>query len=150
MELPDVIDQCLSLPGAEETTPFGPEALVYKVGGKMFAITVPEDFPARINLKCDPERAIELRDEHKGIKPGWHMNKRHWNTVMLDGTVPPKLIRELVQHSYQLVVAALPKKAREGLAVTKAAEARQPVKQRSRSSAKTGEARGQTGPDTAS
>lgn len=115
MELPDVIDLCLSLPGAEETTPFGPDALVYKVAGKMFAITVPEDFPSRINLKCDPERAVELRDEHKGIKPGWHMNKRHWNTVMLDGTVPPKLVRELVVHSYELVVAALPKKAREGL-----------------------------------
>ncbi len=115
MELPDVIDLCLSLPGAEETQPFGPEALVYKVGGKMFAVTSPDDFPASINLKCDPQRAIELRDEHKGIKPGWHMNKKHWNTVMLDGTVPPKLVRELVKHSYQLVVDALPKKVREGL-----------------------------------
>ena len=65
MELPDAIAHCLSLPGTEETTPFGPEALVYKVGGKMFAVTVPEDFPARINLKCDPERSIELRDEHE-------------------------------------------------------------------------------------
>lgn len=120
MELPDVIDLCLSLPGAEETTPFGPEALVYKVAGKMFAVTVPEDLPSRINLKCDPERATELRDEHKGIKPGWHMNKRHWNTVMLDGTVPPKLIRELVKHSYELVVAALPKKGREELQKPKA------------------------------
>ena len=115
MDLPDVIAHCLSLLGAEETTPFGPEALVYKVGGKMFAVTVPEDYPARINLKCDPERAIELRDEHKAIKPGWHMNKRHWNTVVLDGSLPPKLVRELVEYSYQLVVAALPKKAREGL-----------------------------------
>lgn len=115
MELPDVIEQCLSLPGAEETQPFGPEALVYKVGGKMFAVTSPDEFPARINLKCDPERAIELRDEHAGIKPGWHMNKKHWNTVMLDGTVPPALVRELVKHSYQLVVDALPKKVREGL-----------------------------------
>jgi predicted DNA-binding protein (MmcQ/YjbR family) len=115
MDLPDVIAHCLSLPGAEETTPFGPEALVYKVSGKMFAVTVPEDFPARINLKCDPERAIELRDEHKAIKPGWHMNKKHWNTVILDGSLPPKLIRELVEHSYQLVVDALPKKAREAL-----------------------------------
>ena len=115
MELPDVIDHCLKLPGAEETQPFGPEALVYKVCGKMFAVTSPEDFPASINLKCDPERAIELRDEYKGIKPGWHMNKKHWNTVVLDGTVPPKLVRELVEHSYQLVVDALPKKLREGL-----------------------------------
>ena len=115
MDLPDVIAHCLSLPGAEETTPFGPEALVYKIMGKMFAVTVPEDFPPRINLKCDPERAIDLRDEHKAIKPGWHMNKRHWNTVVLDGSLPPKLVRELVEHSYQLVVDALPKKAREGL-----------------------------------
>ena len=115
MELPDVIDQCLSLPGAEETQPFGPETLVYKVGGKVFAITSPDEFPARINLKCDPERAIELRDEHPGIKPGLHMNNKHWNTVMLDGTVPPALVRELVAHSYQLVVDALPKKVREGL-----------------------------------
>jgi len=115
MDLPDVIAHCLSLPGTEETTPFGPEALVYKVAGKMFAVTVPEDFPARINLKCDPSRAIELRDEHKAIKPGWHMNKKHWNTVVLDGSLPPKLVRELVEHSYQLVVAALSKKAQEGL-----------------------------------
>lgn len=115
MDLPDVIAHCLSLPGAEETTPFGPEALVYKVCGKMFAVTVPEDFPARINLKCAPDRAIELRDEHKAITPGWHMNKRHWNTVVLDGTLPPKLVRELVEHSYQLVVDALPKKVRDGL-----------------------------------
>lgn len=116
MELPDVIELCLSFPGAEETTPFGPEALVYKVSGKMFAVTVPEDFPARINLKCDPERAIELRDEHKGIKPGWHINKKHWNTVMLDGSVPPAVVRELVKHSYDLVVAALPGKTRAELA----------------------------------
>jgi predicted DNA-binding protein (MmcQ/YjbR family) len=115
MDLPDVIAHCLSLPGAEETTPFGPEALVYKVGGKMFAVTVPEDYPPRINLKCDPERSIELRDEHKAIKPGWHMNKRHWNTVVLDGSLPPKLVRELTEHSYQLVVDALPKKVRENL-----------------------------------
>lgn len=124
MELPDVIDHCLSLPAAEETTPFGPEALVYKVSGKMFAVTVPEDFPSRINLKCDPERAVELRDEHPGIKPGWHMNKRHWNTIMLDGTVPPKLIRELIDHSYQLVVAALPKKTREELQTKKPSSAK--------------------------
>ncbi|MBL9133375.1 MAG: MmcQ/YjbR family DNA-binding protein [Verrucomicrobiaceae bacterium] len=115
MDLADVIEHCLSLSGAEETQPFGPEALVYKVSGKMFAVTVPEDFPARINLKCDPERALELRDQYKAVKPGWHMNKKHWNTIILDGSLPPKLIRELVEHSYQLVVASLPAKARAGL-----------------------------------
>lgn len=112
MDLADVIALCLSLPGAEETQPFGPEALVYKVGGKLFAITVPEDFPARVNLKCDPDRAIELRDEHKAILPGWHMNKKHWNTVILDGSLPPRLVAELVRHSYDLVVASLPARLR--------------------------------------
>jgi predicted DNA-binding protein (MmcQ/YjbR family) len=113
MDLPDVIAHCLRMIGAQETTPFGPDALVYKVAGKMFAVTVPEDFPPRINLKCDPERAAELRDEYRGIKPGWHMNKKHWNTVMLDGSVPPKLVRKLIEHSYQLVVDGLPRKLRE-------------------------------------
>ena len=112
MDLADVIDLCLSLPGAEETQPFGPEALVYKVGGKVFAITVPEDHPTRINLKCDPERSLELRDQYQAIKPGWHMNKKHWNTLLLDGSVPPRLIRELVRHSYDLVAASLPARFR--------------------------------------
>ncbi len=115
MDLADVCARCLSLPHAEETTPFGPDVLVYKVGGKLFALTVPDDFPARVNLKCDPQRAVELRDEYKGIIPGYHMNKRHWNTVMLDGSVPAKLIGELIDHSYALVVASLPKKTRAEL-----------------------------------
>jgi len=114
MDLPDVIAHCLSLPGAEETTPFGPDALVYKVGGKMFAVTDPDDHPPRINLKCDPERALELRDTYPGIRPGWHMNKRHWNTIHLD-EVPTALVMDLVKHSYELVVASLPKKVREEL-----------------------------------
>jgi len=99
----DLIAHCLSKPGAEETTPFGPDTLVYKVGGKIFALTSPDDFPPRVNLKCDPERAIELRDRYESILPGYHMNKRHWNTVILDGSVPSALVRELVDHSYQLV-----------------------------------------------
>ena len=103
MDLPDVIVHCLSKPGAEETTPFGPDVFVYKVGGKMFALTSPGDFPATVNLKCDPERSIALREEYEGIVPGYHMNKKHWNTVILDGSVPAKLIRELIDHSYELV-----------------------------------------------
>lgn len=110
MDLPDVIDYFLGKPGAEETTPFGPDVLVYKVGGKMFAATVPEEFPSRINLKCDPERAEDLRDRHSAIVPGFHMNKKHWNTLYLDGSLPANLIRELIDHSYDLVVASLPKK----------------------------------------
>jgi predicted DNA-binding protein (MmcQ/YjbR family) len=103
MDLPDLIAHCLSKPGAEETTPFGPDTLVYKVGGKIFALTSPDEFPPRVNLKCDPERAIELRDRYESILPGYHMNKRHWNTVVLDGSVSTALVRELVDHSYQLV-----------------------------------------------
>ncbi|MCP5542998.1 MAG: MmcQ/YjbR family DNA-binding protein [Akkermansiaceae bacterium] len=115
MDLPDAIGFILSFPGAEETTPFGPEVLVYKVAGKMFALTVPDDFPARLNLKCDPERAVDLRDRYEGITPGYHMNKRHWNTVRLDGSVPGDLLRDLIGHSYELVVASLPRVKREGL-----------------------------------
>jgi predicted DNA-binding protein (MmcQ/YjbR family) len=103
MDLPDLIAHCLAKPGAEETTPFGPDHLVYKVGGKIFALTSPDDFPPRVNLKCDPERALELRDRYDAIIPGYHMNKRHWNTLILDGSLPDKLIRELIDHSYLLV-----------------------------------------------
>lgn len=112
MDLPDAIAHFLSKPGAEETTPFGPDVLVYKVGGKMFALTSPDDFPASINLKCDPERSIELRDNWKAITPGYHMNKKHWNTLLLDGSVPTKIVRELIDHSYDLVVKSLPKNRR--------------------------------------
>ncbi len=115
MDLPDTIEHILSKPGAEETTPFGPDVLVYKVGGKMFALTSPDDFPPRMNLKCDPERATALRDEYEAIIPGYHMNKRHWNTLILDGSLPSSLIHELIDHSYGLVVASLPKAERAKL-----------------------------------
>jgi predicted DNA-binding protein (MmcQ/YjbR family) len=115
MDLVDFCSYCLSFPQSEETTPFGPETLVYKVGGKMFALAVPDEFPARVNLKCDPDRALSLRDKHEGITPGYHMNKRHWNTVTLDGSVPSPLVRELVEHSYQLVVSSLPARTRKEL-----------------------------------
>ncbi len=113
MDLPDVIAHFLSKPGAEETTPFGPDVLVYKVGGKMFGLAVPEEFPARINLKCDPERSVILRDEHDSILPGYHMNKRHWNTLVLDGSLASKLVSELIDHSYALVLTSLPKSKRK-------------------------------------
>ncbi|MES2477434.1 MAG: MmcQ/YjbR family DNA-binding protein [Verrucomicrobiota bacterium] len=109
MDLPDVIDRFLTKPGAEESTPFGPDVLVYKVGGKIFGLADPSDFPSRINLKCDPERAVELREEHAGILPGYHMNKRHWNTLLLDGSLSSRLVAELIDHSYELVAASLPK-----------------------------------------
>lgn len=75
----------------------------------MFALTVPDEFPARINLKCDPERSIVLRGEYEAILPGYHMNMRHWNTLILDGSLPAELVGELIDHSYELVVASLPR-----------------------------------------
>ncbi|MFK5923785.1 MAG: MmcQ/YjbR family DNA-binding protein [Verrucomicrobiota bacterium] len=98
-----------------EETPFGPDVLVYKVGGKMFALLTIEEVPVRMNLKCDPERALDLRDRHQGIIPGYHMNKKHWNTLVLDQTLPKPLIEELIDHSYDLVFASLTKKVRESL-----------------------------------
>lgn len=105
---------CLEKPGATEETPFGPDTLVFKVLGKMFALTGLDTF-ASVNLKCDPERAVELRERYDGILPGYHMNKAHWNTVLTDGSVKDALIGELLDHSYALVVASLPKKARAAL-----------------------------------
>ena len=115
MDLPDAIARFLAKPGAEETTPFGPDVLVYKVAGKMFALAVPDDFPSRINLKCDPDRSELLRAGHPAITPGYHMSKRHWNTVVLDGSVSSSLVHELIDHSYDLVVAGLPKAQRAKL-----------------------------------
>ena len=106
-------DYCLSLPQVEETMPFGPEALVYKVAGKMFALLSPDDVPARMNLKCDPERALELRDRYESILPGYHMSKKHWNTLVLDSSLSTTLVRELIDHSFDLVVSGLPAKVRE-------------------------------------
>ncbi|MFF9091925.1 MmcQ/YjbR family DNA-binding protein [Streptomyces sp. NPDC014802] len=101
---------CLSFNAAEEDFPFRPEVSVFKVLGKMFALTQLDARPLTVNLKCDPEDAIRLRREHEGlIVPGWHMNKRHWNTVTADGDLPDGLVRELVEDSYDLVVAGLPR-----------------------------------------
>ena len=105
---------CLSKPGTTEETPFGPDTLVFKVMGKMFALTDLNTFES-VNLKCDPERAVMLREEHEGIMPGYHMSKVHWNTVLTDGSVKDALIRELLDHSYALVLASLPKKVQAEL-----------------------------------
>ena len=105
-----------SLPAAVEERPFGPDALVYKVKGKMFALMPAGGDPPRVSLKCDPEHSIDLRTAFSGIQPGYYMNKRHWNTVALDGTVPDSLIKELIEHSYQRVVSGLKRADREALA----------------------------------
>ena len=111
----EIYDYCMNKLGTEETYPFGEETLVFKVGGKMYALSSPEKVPPSVNLKCDPERAMELREQYEAVQPGYHMNKKHWNTIQLDGSLPANEIRELIDHSYDLVVASLPKKAREEL-----------------------------------
>ena len=95
----------LTFPETTEEFPFGPEAAVYKVAGKVFAILIPDDVPVRMNLKCDPERAVVLRDEHDAILPGYHMNKKHWNTLELDGSLGDGFVEELIAHSFDRVVA---------------------------------------------
>ena len=117
MDLPDLIAYCLSLPSVEEATPFGPDVLVYKIQGKLFALTQPDEYPVRVNLKCDPERAIELREQYSAIIPGYHMNKKHWNTLVLDGSLRDSLICSLIDDSYLLVAGSLPKKDREKLGI---------------------------------
>lgn len=106
---------CGTKPGSEETFPFGLGTLVFKVAGKMYALCPVAEEPLRMNLKCDPELALLLRSEHEAIAPGYHMNKRHWNTITLDGTLPEPLLHELIDHSYDLVVAGLPKAKRAAL-----------------------------------
>ena len=106
---------CLGKAAATEGTPFGPEDIVFKVAGKMFAILALEEVPPRVNLKCDPDLALELRDRYEQVEPGYHMNKKHWNTVVLDGVIPGREIRKMIDHSYDLVVQSLPKTKRKAL-----------------------------------
>jgi predicted DNA-binding protein (MmcQ/YjbR family) len=116
MNIEEFRDYCLSKKGVTESFPFDEETLVFKVMGKMFALCALERNPNQVNLKCDPERSIELREEYDGlIIPGYHMNKLHWNTVMIEDNVPYDLLLELIDHSYELVVIGLPKKLREHL-----------------------------------
>ena len=117
MHLDELRDHCLALPGVEEALPFGPDTLVFKVSGKMFALAGLERMPPSVNLKCDPARAVELRERYDAVTPGWHMNKVHWNTVGLQADVPNDLIRDLVDHSYALVRARLPKRVQADLGV---------------------------------
>jgi len=115
MNRDDVITLCLDLARAEETYTFGDGVAVFKVGGRMFALVNLGDGPGVVNLKCDPARALELREAYAGIRPGYHQDKRHWNSVDLDGSVEDDLVRELVEDSYDLVVARLPRAVRDTL-----------------------------------
>jgi len=115
MNIEELRDYCLSLKGTTESFPFDEFSLVLKVQGKMFAL-IPLDNPeTQIALKCDPEKAIALREEYSSVVPAWHFNKKHWNTVFIDNRLTRKLICEWIDNSYQLVVAGLPKKLREEL-----------------------------------
>jgi predicted DNA-binding protein (MmcQ/YjbR family) len=103
---------CLGFRGSEETFPFSPGVSVFKVGGKMFALTQLEERPLRVSVKCEPELAVSLRATYSAISPGYHLPKRHWNTVTLDGSLDDKLVRDLVEDSYDLVVDGLAKSKR--------------------------------------
>ena len=103
---------CLELTGAVETFPFNPETSVFKVGGKIFAITALDAEPLTVSLKCDPELATRLRGQHPEITAGYHLNKRHWNSVRLDGSVPREALDDWIEESYALVVASLPRAQR--------------------------------------
>ena len=106
---------CLAKPGVEETFPFNETTLVFKVMGKMFALTGLDNEPFAVNLKCDPEWSVELRERHAEVQPGYHMSKLHWNTVTFEGELPEELLLQLIDRSYDLVVASLPKKVRAAL-----------------------------------
>jgi predicted DNA-binding protein (MmcQ/YjbR family) len=106
---------CASQRGAVETYPFGPETAVYKVGGKMFAVIPRGAEPPRVTLKCDPEWSEVLRQAYAAVTPGYHTNKKHWNTIVLDGSVPDDEVDELIRHSYELVADSLPKRIRAEL-----------------------------------
>ena len=110
MDLENFRDYCLKKPRVSEGTPFGEDVLVFKVGGKIFALASLDEVPPRVNLKCDPELALDLRDRYEEVRPGYHMNKKHWNTVVLTGRIPAAELRRMIDHSYELVVASLPKK----------------------------------------
>lgn len=115
MNIESFREYCLAKPSATEDTPFGPEDIVFKVEGKMFAIAALDEVPPRVNLKCDPDLALELRDRFEQVTPGYHMNKKHWNTIVLDGVVPEREVKKMIDHSYDLVVQSLPKAKRAKL-----------------------------------
>lgn len=114
MNIENYRDYCITKPGVTEGFPFGEDVLVFKVMNKMFALTDIENFVS-VNLKCDPELAIKLREEYSGVKPGYHMNKKHWNTVEMDGSISDEQLRQWIDHSYDLIVLGLPKKLQEEL-----------------------------------
>jgi len=111
MDLAEFREYCLRKSDATEGTPFGETVLVFKVGGKMFALASLDEVPARVNLKCDPDLALELRDCYEQVRPGYHMNKRHWNTIDIEAGIPDAELRKMIDHSYELVARKLSRRA---------------------------------------
>jgi len=109
MNIEQIREHCLKKKGVREGFPFGEDTLVFKVAGKIFLLASLETIPLQINLKCDPEKAIELRETYDSVQPGYHMNKKHWNTIIIDGTVTHYQLFEWIDNSYKLVVSGLKK-----------------------------------------
>jgi predicted DNA-binding protein (MmcQ/YjbR family) len=109
MDLAEFREYCLSKPSTAEDTPFGPDVLVFKVRGRMFALAALDEVPPTVNLKCDPDLALDLRDRYDQVRPGYHMNKKHWNTVEIESGIPDVDLRKMIDHSYDLVIEKLPK-----------------------------------------
>ncbi|HXB45962.1 MAG TPA: MmcQ/YjbR family DNA-binding protein [Puia sp.] len=115
MDIEQLREYCLSKMEVTEGFPFGDDTLVFKVKGKIFLIASLKEPLLQFNLKCDPEKAIELREQYDAIQPGYHMNKKLWNTVIINGSLPAKLVKEMIDDSYLLIIRSLPKKQQTGL-----------------------------------
>ena len=113
MDIESIRNYCISKKAVTECMPFDDKTLVFKVAGKIFALAALAEHPLRLNLKCDPEKAIDLRERFESVRPGYHSNKKHWNTIKINGEVPRDLLIKLIDHSYTLVIAKLTKKVRE-------------------------------------
>lgn len=103
MDIEQIREYCLSKPGVEESLPFGPDVVVFKIDGKIFLLLPLDTDQPQFNVKCNPDKAEELREQYECVKPGYHMNKKHWNTIMVDGSVSTKILKEWIDHSYGLV-----------------------------------------------
>lgn len=115
LNIEQIREHCLKKKGVTEEFPFDEETLVFKVMGKIFLLASLESIPLQINLKCEPEKAVELREEYEAVQPGYHMSKKHWNTVLIDGSIPKPKILEWIDESYELVISGLKKSERQKL-----------------------------------
>jgi len=115
MNIETLREYCLFKNAVTEDFPFGESTLVFRVKNKIFLLVALDADPLQFNAKCDPEKAVELREEYDAIRPGYHMNKKHWNTVIIDGSIPTRLLKEMIDDSYDLIIQSLPKKSKEEL-----------------------------------